>query len=351
MSEERPKVHLKKSKQLIQAEVDILENDILETSSEVLNILLRDHTTKRNIFWATENYQDLGIAYQFSSTILPELITGQNGHVIMPRVKKNKNLQQTRVKAMAEVYTPSWICNDQNNGIDKAWFLREDVFNKRIVKEDGSVTWQVNEDKIAFPKGKTWVEYINLNCLEITCGEAPYLTSRYDATTGVYIPVNYRIGLLDRKLRVINENVDNEHQWLEAAYKAYKSIYGYEFQGDSLLLAREALLYTFIENYRERFMSEPALSNIQDIAYIVSWNIWQMDGLKCVVPRSCVSKNIVEENLFHEFIEKKIKCEGCSSENIHKHNGTYCFIMDWNEKDPKTGELGLKIRFIDLLTK
>jgi hypothetical protein len=127
------------------------------------------------------------------------------------------------------------------------------------------------------------------------------------------------------------------------------SIYGYEFHGDSLLLARESLLYTFIENYSEKFMSEPTLFDIQNIAYIISWNIWQMDGLKGVVPCSCFLKNTVEENLFGDSIEKIVECKGCLSEDISKHNGSYCIVMDWNEKDPNTGKFGLNIRFIDLL--
>jgi hypothetical protein len=54
-------------------EVDILENDIREQYPEVLDVLLRDHTTQKNIFWATDNYQDLGEGYEYTSSILPEL--------------------------------------------------------------------------------------------------------------------------------------------------------------------------------------------------------------------------------------------------------------------------------------
>jgi len=35
-------------------EVDILENEIRNKYPEVLEILLRDHTTQKNIFWATD---------------------------------------------------------------------------------------------------------------------------------------------------------------------------------------------------------------------------------------------------------------------------------------------------------
>ena len=48
--------------------------------------------------------------------------------------------------------------------------------------------------------------------LEISCGEAPYLVSRYDTVMGETIPISQRIGLLDRKLRVVSENTDTEEQ-------------------------------------------------------------------------------------------------------------------------------------------
>ena len=67
------------------------------------------------------------------------------------------------------------------------------------------------------------------------------------------------------------------------------SIYGYEWQGDNLVLARESLLYTFIDYYKVKFGKKPQLKSLQYIASIISWNIWQMDGLKGVIPESCHS--------------------------------------------------------------
>lgn len=325
-------------------EVDIIEDDILKKYPKVLDILLYDQTTKQNIFWATDNYQHLGCDYQFSSSINPALITGSNNTIIMPRVLKNKELQKSRVKEMAEVYTPSWVCNEQINLIDNSWFASEGVFNKRIIKNDGTASWKVNQNKINFPKGKTWKNYVQDIRLEISCGEAPYLTSRYDTTTGEYIPVNNRIGMLDRKLRIINEHTKTKKSWLNYTELAYKSIYGYEFHGDSLLLARESLLQTFIENYVEKFNDEPELSSIQEIAFIISWNIWQMDGLKCVIPNSCISSIKEENDLFNDSTKKIIKCKGCEANNIHLHNGIYCSIIDWTAT-----KQGLETRFIDLI--
>lgn len=311
-------------------EIDIFENELIQKYEGVLEQLLRDHTTEQNIFWATDNYEHLGAEYSYHAQITKDLISGVNGSVIMPRVKKDKELQQVRSRSMAEVFTPSWICNAQNNLIDAAWFGKKNVFNKEIVKKDGSRTWQVNKNKILFPENKNWRKYILDTRLEIACGEAPYITSRYDTTNGQYIPVEKRIGILDRKLRVVSENVEESGKWLEAAQDAYKKTYAYEWQGDSLLLAREAMLMTFIENYALKFGKEPLTKSIKYITQIISWNVWQMDGLKGVVPASCKSKFITSKNLFGEIVSEERKCVGCQKNNIHQHSGDYCLIKDWS---------------------
>ena len=212
-------------------EVDISEQDILDYDAEVLNQLLIDHTMSAearkdakdtslrvNIFWATNDYdgavtdengQVVKDGFRYNDQIRPENITGRHSRVVMPRVLKDRQAQLGRTKDKAEVFTPSWVCNAQNNLIDEAWFGRKDVFNHEETAPDGTHTWTPTEGKIVFPEGdkqKTWKKYVTENRLEITCGEAPYLVSRYDTTTGEAIPLPRRIGLLDRKLRVISEN-------------------------------------------------------------------------------------------------------------------------------------------------
>ena len=329
-------------------EADVPENLLHQLSPELLSTLLVDHTTstseiRKNIFWATNDYSYRGIGYQYDDCIRPESITGENGRVIMPRVLKSKNAQQERVQAMAEVFTPSWICNEQNNLIDKEWFGRGEVFNREYINENGEHCWEVTSGKITFPEGKTWQEYVEDTRLEITCGEAPYIVSRYDTTTGKPIPIRRRIGILDRKLRVVSENTTKSGEWLKAAQKAYMNTYAYEWQGDNLLLAREAMLITFIEYYKEKFGKEPLLRSIRYIAYIISWNIWQMDGLKGVIPNSCGIRKTVPDLLGQT---QEIPCNGCKTDEIFSHNGTYCIIRDWKKKKPNC-----RIRFIDLLTR
>ena len=76
-------------------------------------------------------------------------------------------------------------------------------------------------------------DYIDSKRLEITCGEAPYLVSRYDASTGEMIDIHKRIGILERKLRVVNENANDETEWMKWAIRAFQGVYGYEYQGDN----------------------------------------------------------------------------------------------------------------------
>ena len=320
--------------------IDLLEDKLLSESPELLVTLLKDHTTSRannctcNIFWATNDYEHLGEGFTYSDPITTEHITGEYGYIIQPRICKDKETQILRSKNKAEVFTPSWICNNQNNLIDNAWFGREGVFNS----ENDDNSWTANNAPITFPEGKTWKDYVRDIRLEITCGEAPYLASRYDTVTGEFIPVEQRIGMLDRKLRVINENCHKSGEWLNAARKAYQSVYGFEWQGDSLLIARETLLYTFVENYRLKFGKNPLKKSLKSIADIISWNLWQMDGLKGVVPNSCTTQKDTKKNIFgEEFIEEK-PCNGCLKGNIHEHNGIKCLIRDWR-KSPKEKQI------------
>lgn len=315
--------------------VDIKENYIYKLDDSLLEILLRDNSSNKNIIWATDNYRERGDGYYEFDQMTVRAITGRNGLVIKPRVEKSQREQSKRIKDKAEVFTPSWVCNAQNNLIDNAWFGRENVFN--IEKEKA---WVANCEKITFPEGKTWQDYIKLNRMEITCGEAPYLCSRYDTVSGNWIEVNDRIGLLDRKLRVINENVEQEKEWFEWAVEAYKSIYGFEWQGDSLLIARENLLFTFIDNYVEKFGNYPTNERLEEIAKILAWNIFQMDGLKFVIPNSC--KPVPQRQIsFFDDENRPTECPGCKKGNNKNHTGIYAKTMNWETKRA--------IKFISLL--
>ena len=326
-------------------EVDIRENDILQLDPVLLETLLIDRSRPKNgskkpmhIIWATDNYQNFGPLYAENEQITVAAISREHGNIIQPRVRKTKEEQQARARDKGEVFTPSWICNAQNNLVDNAWFGKTDLFNKETDKG-----WKTNPKPIPFPTkdGKTWQDYVLDIRMEITCGEAPYLVSRYDTITGKIIPVKDRVGLLGRKLRVVAENTSKPEDWFEWAVKAYQATYAYEWQGDNLLLARENALYTFFDYYQDKFSGQPNKEQAREIAEIISWNFWQMDGLKGVIPNSCHEDVHVEESLFGEGKEVRIPCKGCETGDIRRHNGIYCKIMDW--------ETGKYLRFVDLM--
>ena len=321
--------------------IDIKENDLLKIDRSLLEILLKDKTTGKNIIWATDNYSKYGELYTSEKEIRIELITSRHGGIIKPRVEKSKEERLQRVRQKAEVFTPSWVCNLQNNLVDEVWFDRKGVFN--IEKER---SWEATKEKIQFSdeKGKTWQDYVNSNRMEITCGEAPYLASRYDTVTGEYIEVPNRIGLLDRKLRVVAENTDSREDWLKWATVAVQSSYGFEWQGDNILIARENLLFDVAEHYEAKFHEKLETQDLVGFAKVIAWNIWQMDGLKFVIPNSCCTKEIIEEDLFESHVISK-PCEGCKlgygEKSYFRHNGIYCKIRDWKEN--KT------LRFVDIM--
>lgn len=283
-------------------------------SKELLQILLVDRTTNRNIIWGTDDYESLGKEYYSHYPILFELITGKNSSVIQPRILKTKESQGNRTKGKAEVFTPSWVCNAQNNLVDNAWFGRENVFNKETEKG-----WETTTERIQFPdkKDKTWRKYVDERRLEITCGEAPYLVSRYDTVSGEYIKLKDRIGLLDRKMRVVGENADNEADWLKWSERAFQSVYGFEFQGDSLLIARENLLVSYCDYMEDKLNREPTEKELINIAKIISWNLWQMDGLTYTIPYEKAVEPMEQITLF-DFQEKDRK--------------SLCRIKDWRSK-------------------
>lgn len=309
--------------------VDIAEHQYIPRRDFdlVLKQLLLDRATRKNIVWATPGYEALGDEFACSREILPRHLLGEYSSLILPRIAKEAQTQDSRTRQHAEVFTPSWVCNAQNNLVDEQWFGRNGVFNTEKDK-----AWEVTPEKVEFPESgmHTWKKYVDAKRLEITCGEAPYLVSRYDTVSGDEIPVNCRIGLLDRKLRVVNENTETEANWQIWALRAFQSVYGYEFQGDNLVLARENLFLTYVDYYLDRFHRWPEAKLLLQIAKTVSWNLWQMDGLKFVAPYSCKTTVIEEYSLFG--IERtEIPCPGCKTGDNQLHNGVYCKVYDWRK--------------------
>lgn len=295
----------------------------------VLDTLLKDKSTGKNIIWATDPPEELQTVMYEPVTDRSQITTQQlrltHYEVVLPRMMKQTDTQQQRTRKKGEVFSPAWVCNKMNNALDADWFgalgAGETAGQFTVELPQG---WQTVETPVQFPvcKGRTpaWVQYVQSRRLEVTCGEAPFLASRYDAATGEMIPVARRIGILDRKLRVVSENAATEDEWRKYATHAVQSTYGYEYQGDNLLLARVNLLLTYAEHLQARWQRKPTKEELQPIATIISWNLWQMDGLHLSVPGGKPQPEAEQLDLFSMFgaAEPQLPTVSCKVKNWRK---------------------------------
>lgn len=270
--------------------VDISEEGIASDSGTLLTILLKDRTTNKNIVWASPSYEGMGKPFCANQPIKKNLIIGPYDSIIQPRVEKNKRNQEIRTRKRGEVFTPPWIVDKQVSS---------------VLDEIGDISFE---------------SFIALRWLEIACGEGPYIVTRYDSISGDIIPTNKRVGFLDRKLQRIVKLSTTEKEFIKWSKIAYESSYGYELQGDSLLLARENLLLSFCEYYEYKFDHLPNIKVIKQIATIISYNIFQMNGLTKQTPYSDTSKNNVQLNLFDNVNEQV------------KQGDLFTLVKDWNNK-------------------
>ena len=314
----------------------------------VLEALIRDHATGKNIVWADGEYVFLGGGFSASDEITLAKITGANAHVIKPRFAKAALAQSARTKSRAEVFTPSWLVNSMNNHLCKVWFGRRGVFSTETTTAKGCKTWAANKAPIKFSadENKSWQAYVRARMLEITCGEAPFVCSRYDSASGAEIAVERRIGFLDRKLRVVAENTKTQSEWTHWALEALKASFGFEYQGDNLLIARINVFETFVEHFGARFEKLPSSSTLKEVANIISWNFWQMDGFTCAVPTTelgAVAKTPLGEHsalakpekprqmTIFDFIPEP---EPAQVEQHAEVNVSLCVLYDYNEEKP-----------------
>ena len=235
---------------------DLNDSTIIRENESLLSLLLKDHTTGKNIKWGTDSYINHGYSFRNDQEIKIDLITGWYEGFIRPRVDKDIDIQLERQRNRAEVFTPSWVIKLQ---VDAALKDMEEL---------------------------PLVDFIKTKWLEITCGEAPYMVNRYDMETGEVIPLKDRSGFIDVKFKKLNQEIEPEEEWLKLAVEIYKASYGYEYQGDSLLLARENLILTFIDNYFYMFGAFPKDKILLEITNIVGHNVFQMDGITYEVPYS-----------------------------------------------------------------
>ena len=212
--------------------------------------LLKDRTTGRNILWSADGGDE---------------ITIEDVDSIRPRVYKRLEEQKARTKKRAEVFTPVKVVKQMND------FLCDEA-----------------KDELLY----------STTC-EITCGEAPFITSRYDTTTGEEIPIENRVGLLDRKLKLARR---------DEIERVVKTVYGFEFQGDNLLIARVNVWRTIAE------YTEPLVD-------VICWNFWQMNaftGLTGGVESVIMDWKEMKPVKFNDMLPEETRKELCSKAKSKK---------------------------------
>lgn len=227
---------------------------------EILDLLLMDQTMKENIVWGYETED-----HKTEDPVTTDQV--QSG-LVLPRFAKEELERRQRTRKNAEVFTPPKICREMIDALD-VYFSKD--------AEEGE-----DEDL----SEADLMEYLQATWLEITCGEAPFLISRYEMTTGVPLKIPFRYGILDRKLYQLAAYPEVKERWYALVLIAYRSVYGYELLGDNVCLARMNLLQTFLDYSEWAGMPSDTITadQLKTAAEIISWNIWQMDGLTGLVP-------------------------------------------------------------------
>ena len=270
---------------------DLIADLLQNYSARILEELLKDRSTGANIVWGSDEYKHLGSDYFMFAQITVDKISGPRSGIIVPRVAKDKRKRTWRTKEKAEVFTPSWLCAKMCDGLDEAFLDQEPAEFSYPPKTEKLAAGGIHRewDKLAI--SNLWQKYVDSCILEITCGEAPFICSPYDATTGCFLPVLERIGFLDRKLLTVKKFTQNYGDWLKWSFRALQSTYGYEYQGDNLLIARLNVFNTWGDYMEDAWNKRPNEREALKAAKIIAWNIWQMDGLTGLVPSAAKSSD------------------------------------------------------------
>ena len=250
-----------------------------DLTDDMKSLLLGDMTTGKNIYMGNGETEE-----DFYSPV-----TLERTKEFLHRWEKTRKEQDKRKANKAEVYTP-YAC----------------------VKKMTDLFWD-----------DPGVRKLSSTYLEITCGEAPFITTLRDMQDGRLIPPDERVGILDRKLAEADRLAETDSDFLPLAYLALTSVYGYEFQGDNLFFGRCNVMTCFLEAYERRYKASAPAWVVNEAAEVVRWNFWQMDGLSCRLP--IYGKN--GEGLHH--------CKTKKAKEEWLKGTTQCMIKDWD-----TGEIG-----------
>ena len=258
-----------------------IESRYMSYLERVREMLLKDFSSQSNIVFGTDSYERYGDGYGRFDPIDLSKIVNDGKFAIRRKIDKDDDDSYNRGKKYSETFTPSTVCKLMNDVIDDEYFGIDSVFSD-LKQIEG-----ISEDKIK--------DYVNQSSLEVACGEAPFLCSPYDSSNGNEIPIDDRIGMLDRKMHLIyaNSDVYDSEVKLDLMLEALSSCYGYEYQGDNLFVARINMLDSFSDHYN-RIMHRPIDEDtLYTASRIISECIVQMDGMSfCTVADGERKRNV-----------------------------------------------------------
>ena len=142
----------------------------------------------------------------------------------------------------------------------------------------------------------------------------------------------------------MTEKTKTRKEWVRRALDALRATYGFEYQGDNLLIARINVLETFAEHLRNRWGSDPQQDELEQAAWIVSWNFWQMNGFTDAVPTNKMGAEVestlgtfeepepepIQPSLFDLFDD--VFPDETTEEP--KETVPLCVIYDWQNGEP-----------------
>jgi len=325
-------------------------NFLASVSDEILSILLKDYTTGKNILWGTDNYTGLGAGFCADDSIDKKDVGGYNSNFIHPVIAKEgeartediisfvKNIislvpdneEEEPIKEIIDgnlVYTSDTIVDENEENAEKPEKINFFYQSSSIEKAEKFLPYETAYFAVK-PDNPINYNLISKQFFVKNCGEGQYFVTRYDNTTGKTISISERGGIVDKKLSSLGNDLA-EDEWQNWAKDAYRSVYGYEFCGTKLLIARANLLLTYEEYYEDVFGLPITEKDLKEVANIIIRNIIQADGKKGVIPYSCGENKAVQLSFFD--MDNQGICEGCLSGNNLLHRGIFASYYDWDK--------------------
>jgi hypothetical protein len=220
--------------------------------------VVRTHVRLMTTGYVTED----GDPLDETAEITPEWLMHHFGQ-LRRRCDKPKAEQRARTKRRAEVFTPTSVVAFMN---DHAEAAKCNV----PVEELDTVSWR---------------DRIQLRALDSCCGEGAFTTTLYDPITGEDIPEPERVGILDRKLRLV---VEHAPMSLAPRYllTALRTSYACDIMGDNVILARMNVYLAWLEAYRRAMGTPPSIAEMNEACEVICGTVMQVDALTGMLPAS-----------------------------------------------------------------